>query len=191
MASIQFISPQYIKDNSIVEDNVNEKIIDPVIEQVQEITIHPYLGSNLYDALQTEASNSNLTGNRKKLVDEYIIPILLNSSVDQLIPTLNYKFTNRSIEKQAGDNSQSANKEELEYLRTTYRSVANTYIVRMQDFIADNIGDFPEYNDNTTEDVNAIVDSNSAAGIYTGRYSDDAPDYPAGYSYPGRYRRIN
>lgn len=197
--SIQFISPQYVKDNTIVEENVNENLLDPVIEQVQEMIIHAYLGTDLYEAIQTEIENGTLSNNsnREKLVNSYIVPILLNGVVDQIIPTLNYKFANTGILKQSDDNSENATKDELEYLRGTYRTVMNTYIERMINFIADNSGDFDEYYTTDWEDVNP-TDPTTASGLYVGRYADDNPNNwdgccrdIEGYSYPGKWKRIN
>lgn len=49
MANVLFISESYLKNNSLIDDNVDQRIILPSIITAQDMRSHPILGTPLYD----------------------------------------------------------------------------------------------------------------------------------------------
>jgi len=89
-----FISINYLRTNTIINDNVQGEILDQVIKQVQETQIQTLLGTSLYNKYNNIINDGSITGttnaNYKELLDDYIVPTLVqycvcNSIISSLI----------------------------------------------------------------------------------------------------------
>jgi hypothetical protein len=58
---VYFISTQYLRDNSPINENVDPKLLKSAIKEAQEIYIRDVIGSGIYDELQDQAYNDTLT----------------------------------------------------------------------------------------------------------------------------------
>ena len=70
---------------------------------------------------------------------------------------------NADIVRKAGENSQSASKDEITFLRDIVRNTAEFYTKRMVDYLRHNSSLFPEYTTNTNEDMSPSKISNTSA----------------------------
>ena len=73
-----FISENFIKRNSEIDENVDVNKLLPTVWWCQKAFIEKTLGSNLFDAISTKIKADNLTGDYLNLVDNYIADTLLN-----------------------------------------------------------------------------------------------------------------
>jgi hypothetical protein len=58
---VYFISTSYLKDNTPLNENLDDKILKSSIKEAQEIYIRDIIGSGIYDELQTQAYGGTLT----------------------------------------------------------------------------------------------------------------------------------
>lgn len=163
-----FISAQYLRDNSIINDNVDANVLQPLIRMTQDKVIQNTLGTPLYEKMiqLVDAANQSLpspvpvTGNYKILLEDYIIPTLVQYSVYEAIPFMNFKFRNKAISKQSSENSTPADLTELYYIRDNILSTAQFYAERMSVYLCNNTNLFPEYhatsNDMTPDPNNSF-----------------------------------
>ena len=68
-AQVLFLSEQTLKQRSVLQDNVDMKIVTPTIIEVQEFYILPILGTSLYNELKTQIAASTTTNANKNLID--------------------------------------------------------------------------------------------------------------------------
>ena len=73
---VYFISTSYLKDNTPLNENLDDKILKSSIKEAQEIYIRDIIGSGIYDELQTQAYAGTLTTDNTTLLDSYIAPCL-------------------------------------------------------------------------------------------------------------------
>jgi len=166
MTNTLIISAEYIKQNSIIDNNVENENILSSVKKAQDLNIWTSLGSVLYKKILTDIENNSLSGEYKTLVDDYIIPTLLEYSVYYAIPFLQYKITNKSIETKSGENQNPITMEEVVYLRNNILDVAQFYKKRLVDYLVFNVNLFPEYHQNTGADVHPKTKSYSSS-VYT------------------------
>lgn len=154
-----FIGSQYLRDNSIINDNVDGKVLEPLIRMTQDKVIQNTLGTPLYEKMIQLVDDANpslpsptpITGDYKILLEDYIIPTLVQYVVYEAIPFLNFKFRNKAISKQGSDNSTPADLTELSYIRDNVLSTAQFYAERMTVYLCRNSNLFPEYHAPTTD----------------------------------------
>ena len=111
---VQFISENYLKSTTVIDDNVDMKLLNPTLRLVQEKYILQILGTALYDKLVSDVSASSLSGSYKTLMDDYILPtmswyVMLESPIP-----LGYRFMNKGVMRKNSDNSQPADIADLQ-----------------------------------------------------------------------------
>lgn len=108
MSFTSFISEQYIKDNSVINANVDPALLRPTIRDAQETYILPILGTNLYNTLMAMVSGAptvTLTGNYGVLLHDYVQPCLLWYTIAESTIPIAYRITNKDIVRKTSPNS--------------------------------------------------------------------------------------
>jgi hypothetical protein len=107
MSKALFITVKDLKDNSIISGSTDADKLIHFIEVAQDIHIQQYLGTRLYDKLQTLiiANTINDGGNSdyKSLRDNYIKPMLIWFSQMEYLPFSMFKIDNGGLSKHRGE----------------------------------------------------------------------------------------
>tara|TARA_R110002126_G_scaffold229011_1_gene373382 strand:+ start:402 stop:902 length:501 start_codon:yes stop_codon:yes gene_type:complete len=153
MATALFISRTDLVKNTILSGNVDTDKFIQFIKISQEIHIQNYLGTKLYDKISADVIAGTLSGDYLTLVTDYIQPMLIHFAMTDYLPFAAYQVSNGGVFKHNSENSQTASKDEVDYLVQKERSFAEYYTRRFVDFICNDSSKFPEYNNNTDSDV--------------------------------------
>ena len=78
MATALFITPTDLKQNSLIDGNVDTDKFIQFIKISQQIHIQNYLGTALYDKISADIIADSLTGNYLTLVRDYIKDMLIH-----------------------------------------------------------------------------------------------------------------
>ena len=162
MATALFISRTDLVKNSIIDGNVDTDKFIQYLRISQEIHIRNYLGSKLNDKISEDIVNGTLSGDYLTLVNDYIQPMLIHYAMVDYLPFAAYQVKNGGIFKHSSENSETASKEEVDYLVSKERDFAEYYTRRFVDYICFNSSKFPEYTSNKESDVYPDKDVNSS-----------------------------
>ena len=116
MATALFISRTDLVKNSILDGNVDTDKFIQFIKIAQQIDVRNYLGSELYNRISNDITNSTLSGNYLTLVRDYIQPLLIHFAMVQYLPFAAYQIKNGGIYKHQSENAESVSKDEVDYL---------------------------------------------------------------------------
>ena len=158
MATALFIKPIDLKRNSIVDGSVDVDKFLGFIKLSQEIHIRNYLGTDLYNDLQTKIIGDTLTTADTTLIS-LLQPMLIHFAMVDYLPFASYQVKNGGVFKHTSENSESVSKEELDYLIAKHRNFAEYYTRRFIDFMTFNQSTYPKYNSNTNDDIPPDKDS--------------------------------
>lgn len=167
-----FIGVQYLRDNTIINDNVDSQVLQPIIRNAQYKYVQQVLGTALYNKVIAEIAAGTLAGDYLTLVDEYIVPVLTQYCILEALPYMTFKFRNKSISKQSSDYSTPAELQDLYYLRDNISSTASFCAERLTTYLRKNNSLYPELS--TCEDL-APSANTYFSGIYIpkrGRFND-------------------
>jgi hypothetical protein len=153
MATALFISRTDLVKNSILDGNVDTDKFIQFIKIAQQIDVRNYLGSELYNRISNDITNSTLSGNYLTLVNDYIQPLLIHFAMVQYLPFAAYQIKNGGIYKHQSENAESVSKDEVDYLVQKERDFAEYYTKRFIDYMAFNQTLFPEYTSNSNDDI--------------------------------------
>lgn len=170
MARVFLISAKTIKENSIINNNVDEMYLLPAIEFAQDAGLQPLIGTKLYNRLMdlVESREINIEADYKTLLDEYVTPYLLNKVIADIQIPLAFKVRNQGIVQQTGDNTYVPSLRDVQYVKQDYENKANFYGQRLSDYLCANRSTYKEY---CKTDSVADMHSNRNAyntGIYLG-----------------------
>jgi len=117
MAKALFITPKDLKRYSVFSGNLDTDKFIQWIEVAQEIHIQNYLGTQLYEKIETLITTDALDANPtyKTLLETYIKPMTIHWSQVEMLPFLAYTVSNGGIYKHTSESSETVTKDEVDY----------------------------------------------------------------------------
>ena len=163
---VYFISTTYLRQQTPIEDNVDDTKLTPWIVQAQDTFLQEGLGETFYDRLKDGVENNNLNSDEQSFMRNYVQPQVAQFAFYLMMPFINLKVTNKAISKEGSEFSTPAELTELKYLRSAVLDMAEFYKRRMIKYLLDHPSMFPAYNN-----PNALDNMpKSAQSYFTGVY---------------------
>lgn len=176
MRTVQLISETTLKNNSPINLNVDQSLLNLAINEGQEQHIQMALGSQLYKkicdivtdgTIKTDPNNAHY----KTLLDDYIAPTLIYWALNECLNYVRYKIMNKGITVQNSDNSNPAELEDIKYFQSTIMNKAEFKQERLIAYLVENDTTFPEYIAPNT-DYDDIAPSTN--GYFSGMQLDES-----------------
>jgi len=138
-----FVSEDYIKQNTPINDNVDLKMLKSAIIEAQELHLLESIGTSLYNDLDAKIVAGTIAGNDLILMKTYIRPMLKYWVMVEGAPMLLFKFTNKAVSTSTSDNSSPVQYEDMKYTVNQFKAKAEVYTERMVRYIQANLSLFP------------------------------------------------
>lgn len=155
MARALFIKKSDIVKNTSVSGSVDANKFLQYVEIAQEIHVQNLLGTDLYDKIYNYILAGNLTGDYENLVNEYLKPVLIHFAMVEYLAFASYSISNAGVYKHSIETSETASKEDVDYLAGKHKGYADYYSDRLIAYLCTNgtKSRFPEYYTNTEDDI--------------------------------------
>lgn len=151
---ILLISPQELKEESLINQNVEEKVLNSIVMTAQEIYLCKIIGTPLYRKLQ-ELVYNGIHGNEPKisdtgyevyneLLENYVKPYLKYSAMKAFLIENTYKMRNIGVTRMNDTNIMSNDLDTLKYLEKHYDVYRSEFEDRLSKFICANKENLPE-----------------------------------------------
>lgn len=179
---IFLIDEEFVKQKSIVMQNVEDKFFSPSIIDVQNIQFQEAVCEELYEEIIvqfTDYKTALSTGSTEPigtfvetrildLIDNYAQPLILNYTLYDASYSFYQKVTNKGIVNQKSENSETTDVIMMEKMRKQWKTKGEHYITSMTKFLVTNIDDYPEYK--TCLDCDASGDDRTSnySSLYLG-----------------------
>ena len=168
-----FIEIDRLKEFSVVNENLDNKLLEPTLIAVQDLFLRQILGKDLYNELKTQVDNSSVTSDNQTLLNDYIEPYLINKVIANCMLDITYKLRNKAVMTNNSDNGQVATLTDLSKLMGQYENRAEGYKKLLDEFLCDNGTTYPLYCQKKSSQYN------NTTGIYFGNVRPKK-----GYKYP-------
>ena len=171
MTNILFISEDFIKTNSGLNDNLFGKSLLPAIRESQDIYLQQIIGSTLYKKLIDLVDNETI-GNvenavYKELLDEYVRSYMLYQTIVQVIPVTNVKLSNYGTTLSDDQYLVNLSQGDAELIEKHYSILADFYARRLQEFILNHCEDL-KVDVCTCDGIRANLNNAATTGIFLG-----------------------
>ena len=171
MTNILFISEDFVKSNSNLNDNMFGKNLLPAMREAQDVFLQQIIGCSLYNKLIELIDNEEIgdTGNElyKELLDNQIRPYLLYQTLVQLIPVINAKLVNFGTTQSNDEHLVNLSQGDVTVLTGHYQTMADFYCRRLQEFILNHCEDF-NLDECACASIRANLKSAATSGIWLG-----------------------
>lgn len=167
MAEVYFIDVAVLKEQSLIDNNVDNKLLLPTLVKVQDLYLQAILGTPLFEDLQTKiTADPTLAGNANELLlmNKYIKKVLIYYVCMHTPAALKYRLMNKGAMVKSSDNAQAAEASELKVVKDDFRIDAEGYAELLTKYLKANTTLFPLYDDNTETGMNALG-TNYTTGI--------------------------
>lgn len=165
MANFLTITENYLKTNGIINENSDMKVITPTIILVQDIYIHPLLGSDLFDEIKSQIIASTTTAANQTLLDNYILPCMLWYTLCEATPAFKYRYMNKGVMVKSSENSSAADLQEIQFLMDKWKNHAEVYAERCTRYLVENRTTYPKYDLNPNYDDIKPNSTNYTTGL--------------------------
>jgi len=163
---VYFISTTYLRENTPIEDNIDDDKILPYIVQAQQTILQEGIGETGMNALNTAVQNNSLTPDEQAFMRNYVQPLIAQYSFYLMSPFLNWKSTNKAISKESSEFSTPADLDEIKYLRSSILDMAEFYKRRMVKYLLDHPAMFMWYSNPDALDNLPKTAQSYFTGIY-------------------------
>jgi hypothetical protein len=150
---ILLINEELLKKYTPLTDAVDPNLIRPCIYVAQDMYLQNFLGTNLTNKLKDDVANGTLDNQYETLLNEYVIKLLIWWVMVELYPSLLYKHDNGNLVSRQSEDTTPVTKGEMESLKEKARENARFYTKRMVDYLRFNTNLFPEYTNNTDNNI--------------------------------------
>lgn len=148
------IGPQELKEESLINANVEEKVLNSIVMTAQEIYLCKIIGTALYRRLQELVYNEIHEGDPKisnpeyaiynELLENYVKPYLKYSAMKAFLIENTFKMRNIGVTRMNDANIMSNDLDTLKYLEKHYYTYVAEYEDRLSKFICANKDLLPE-----------------------------------------------
>lgn len=162
-----FISIEELKQNNVINANVDSEYIEPALREAQDIFLREIIGDALYNTIENKINGNTLTSKYLTLVNQYIKPYLENRMLASLVVPISMKIRNAGVIQQFDQGFNSSNVKDVAYLADYYNGRVEFYENRMTEYLKKNINDIPEYA-YSSQNVTNPSQTHTAGTIYLG-----------------------
>lgn len=140
-----FITEQFIKDNTLIDGNVDMKYITVTIADAQRMHILPILGTGLYNEIDAQIVANTLSVANTTLLNDYVQDALKYWVIFEGIDLFTYHITNKNISTKSSDNSQPIQQIDVIRLMDRNKDKAEFFSQRVTKFLIENEALYPLY----------------------------------------------
>lgn len=167
---VLFISEDYIKSESTLDNNVSGKYLLTAIKMAQDVELRSIIGKCLLEAIQAKIFNKEIDEQEnviyKDLLDAYIQPFLLYQVLSEIIIPVSYKMSNFGLMQSSDEKDYAVDNKQINLVREYYLNKANVYKKRLQDYLCKHRSEYVELKSNCECEVN--LNSSESASIWLG-----------------------
>lgn len=165
MAEALLITRNDIVKFTSVNGNVDTDKFIQFVKIAQDVHIQSILGTDLLNRIKADIAANTLANPYLALLTNYVKPMLIHWAMVEYLPFAAYTIANKGVYKHESENSQTVDKNEVDFLVEKQRQIAQHYTQRFVDYIVFNTASFPEYNSNSNGDMYPRTDNNFSGWV--------------------------
>lgn len=171
MVTTLIISEEKLRQFTDLNNNLDSELIKNAVREAQDIYLQRLTGTSLYEYILAQIDANTLTGNYKKLVDDFIQPFLIYASYWEALDAIYTRPRNNGLlQPTGGENSEKADGTWYDRKRQAANNKMQYYGDRLTNYLIQEQDKFPQLNDN-------------------GPYWKQYPDYGTQYKSPIVFNR--
>ncbi len=165
MAQALFVTREDIARYTAMNGNIDTDLFIQFVKIAQDTHIQNYLGTDLFNKIDSDIVASTLTGAYATLVSDYVKWMVIHWAMVEYLPFASYTIANRGVYKHVSETGETVSKEEVDFLIEKQRKIAEHYTQRFIDYMTYNQSSFSEYTSNSDADMYPDKDTNFSGWV--------------------------
>lgn len=171
MTNILITSPDFIRLNSNISDNLNSKVLATAIREVQENELQEIIGEVMLDKLKNLIAAGVIDEDEniwyKRLLDKAQMFIVYKVIAEITVMT-SLKIDNAGVVQSRDEYLDNVSIDDTMTLKRYYDTKADHYCYMLQNFILDNLSHLPEITDCQCFKIRATLYSAANPSVFLG-----------------------
>lgn len=169
MTNVLLTSPDFIRNNSNISDNVNSKVLATAIREVQEDELQEILGQLLFEKLKEMVNDGTIVENAvyKNVLDKSQMFITYRV-IAEIIVMLNMKIDNAGLIQTRDENMDYMNLDDTMTLKNYYDTKASHYAYLLQNYLMEHLGEIPELTECQAWKIRSTLYSAATPSVFLG-----------------------
>jgi hypothetical protein len=155
---VYFIEIQELMDRSLLNENIDPKLILPAMKFIQDVDVGEVLGECLYEELKNQVALSRelnvdgtpafpdaITPQNLKLLEDYIKECMIWGTMCKSIKHTTYKFWNKGMLQKTSENTQTQSYDVLDKIEKDFRDDFEIYLNKLYQYLEKNKTTYPLY----------------------------------------------
>ena len=162
-------STNTIRTITNISDNVSDKYLLSALREAQEQSLVEITGQPLLKALKTMVESGTVDDNApyRQLLD-HIKYYLCYKAVSNLCVIVSFKIDNIGVNQTSDENVRSLEMKDVFKMSDYYLQRSDFYRKRIQDYLLNNRGDFPELDSISDNQINPNLSTTASTGLFLG-----------------------
>lgn len=171
MKNILLCSPDFVRLNSNISDNVNSKVLATAIREVQEDELQEILGQLLFEKLQGLVEDGSIeqeeNAKYKNLLDKAQMFITYRV-IAEIIVMLNMKIDNAGLIQTSDENMTPMSLDETMTMKQHYDTKASHYAYLLQNYLMEHLNEIPELTECQAWKIRSTLYSAASPSVFLG-----------------------
>lgn len=171
MKNVLLTSPDFIRLNSNISDNVNSKVLSTAIREVQEDELQEILGQLLFEKLQDLVCSGDIEEPEytayKNVLDKSQMFITYRV-IAEIIIMLNAKIDNAGLIQTSDENMDPMTLEDTLTLKQHYDTKASHYAYLLQNYLMEHLSELPELTECQAWKIRSTLYSAATPSVFLG-----------------------
>ena len=171
MRNVLLTSPDFIRNNSNISDNVNSKVLATAIREVQEDELQEIIGQLLFEKLQDLISDNTIgnVGNEayRGVLDKAQM-FITYKVIGELIVMLNMKIDNAGLIQTRDENMDYMGLSDTMTLKNYYDTKASHYAYLLQNYLMEHLNEIPELTEYQAWKIRTTLYSAATPSVFLG-----------------------
>ena len=150
MTNTLLISEAKVRAYSDINESLDDALIVNAVREAQDMVIQPIIGTKLYNTIIEKIDNSSVSGSYQTLLDDYIQPALVYSSLYNITENIYVRSRNNGLlTPTGGENSVNVDKNMYDTKRQSIFNKQQFYSDQLSRYLNEKYNLFPELGENT------------------------------------------
>lgn len=171
MKNILLCSPDFVRLNSNISDNVNSKVLATAIREVQEDELQEILGQLLFEKLQGLVEDGSIeqeeNAKYKNLLDKAQMFITYRV-IAEIIVMLNMKIDNAGLIQTRDENMDYMGLDDTMTMKNYYDTKASHYAYLLQNYLMEHLSEIPELTECQAWKIRSTLYSAASPSVFLG-----------------------
>lgn len=152
---IYFVTETYLKENTNVGNNLDDKNSIPFIKNAADSYIRSIIGNEFYKYLLNKFNTQTLDADEVELIQDYIKPSVSWRAAADIVIEASYQLTNKGIQTQSGDYSSSPEFKAISFNHHHTSDKASLYDDMLAKFLIKDKTKYPQFWADDNKDATA------------------------------------